>query len=115
MKKQNNHRVSLLAHYKPILNEAICELIKRRRRQIMVHSFIYYRMGSSLINDKTFDKWAYELKDLQKQYPLESKNTELYEEFKDWDGTTGYYLNCYLFSHIAERLLRSENEYKAIQ
>lgn len=116
MKKQSSHRSSLLDHYKPILNETICELIKRRRRQIMVHSFIYYRIGTSLISDKTFDNWAYELKDLQLKYPNESKNTELYNEFKDWDGTTGYYLDTYIFEHIAQRLLRigGNNEYPKI-
>ena len=67
------------------LNDKILELIKRRRRQIIVNSVIYYRFGTSLIEDKTFDRWAYELRDLQKQYPKESQNVELYEYFKDWD------------------------------
>lgn len=114
MKKQQFHRTSLLDNYKPQLNNSICELIKRRRRQMMVHSYIYYRLGTSIIDDYTFDKWAYELKDLQNKYPLESQYTELYEEFKDWDGSTGFNLDTYLFSHIAERLLRSKNEYTKI-
>lgn len=96
---------SLLGPVKPQLDPVIMEKIKRRRRQIMVHSLIYYRLNNNLIDDKTFDKWAYELVDLQKQYPEESKAVELYEDFKDWDGTTGFNLNYFPFWHIAERLL----------
>lgn len=88
------------------LNKEIKDLIKRRRRQIMVHSFIYYRLGTSVIDDKTFDRWAYQLRDLQKAYPKESKDVEMYEDFKDWDGTTGFHLNNYAFQSIAERLIK---------
>lgn len=91
------------------LNNKICELIKRRRRQIMVHSFIYYRMSETLITDKQFDKLSYELRDLQKEYPNESKNVELYEEFKDWDGTTGFQLEGTKFSAIAQFLINYNN------
>ena len=73
---------------------------------MMVHSYIYYRLGTSIIDDKQFDKWAYELRDLQKQYPNESKKAELYEEFKEWDGTTGYYLNSFAFASIAQFLIK---------
>lgn len=96
---------SLLAPAKKQLDPVIMEKIKRRRRQIMVHSLIYYRMSTNLIDDKIFDKWAYELVDLQKNYPEESKEVELYDDFKDWDGSTGFNLNYFPFWHIAERLL----------
>lgn len=92
------------------LNDKILELIKRRRRQIIVNSVIYYRFGTSLIEDKTFDMWAYELRDLQKQYPKESQNVELYEYFKDWDGTTGYDLPLYLFVNKAKQLIEFKNK-----
>ena len=74
-------------------DEEIKELILRRRRQILVNSCIYYRFGKAVITDKQFDKWAYELTDLQKKYPdLAIECGEFNEEFKDWDGTTGYHL-----------------------
>lgn len=70
----------------------IVELITRRRRQVLVHSCIYYRFGTSIISDYKFDEWAYELVHLQKKYPAESKQAELYNMFKDFDGSTGYHL-----------------------
>ncbi|WP_375790254.1 DNA ligase LigA-related protein [Paenibacillus agricola] len=36
------------------------DLIARRRRQIFVHSAIYYRLGTSVIDDATFDRWGRE-------------------------------------------------------
>ncbi len=50
-------------------SEEIKELILRRRRQILINSCIYYRFGQSVITDEQFDKWAYELVDLQNKYP----------------------------------------------
>ncbi len=79
-----------------ITNEEIKELILRRRRQILINSCIYYVYGKAVITDKQFDKWAYELADLQKKYPdLAIECGEFNEEFKDWDGTTGYQLPIY--------------------
>jgi len=60
------------------------ELIKRRRLQILVHSFIYYRLNDSIISDDTFDRWATELINLQKDYPEISRATVHYEAFKDF-------------------------------
>jgi NAD-dependent DNA ligase adenylation domain len=76
--------------------EEIKELIKRRRRQLIVHSFGYYRMNDSIISDHTFDMWSKELVDLQREYPELSREVELYEYFSDWDGSTGYHLPTHL-------------------
>lgn len=67
-------------------------LIKRRRLQLLVHSCIYYHFNTNLINDETFDSWARELVQLQKDHPEESKQVEWYSAFKDWEGSTGAYL-----------------------
>lgn len=72
------------------MKKKIKELIRRRRRQILVHSCIYYRFGTSIVEDSTFDEWAYELVELQKNNPKISKSTLLYDEFKDFDGSTGF-------------------------
>jgi len=72
------------------MKKKIKELIRRRRRQILVHSCIYYRCGTSIVEDSTFDEWAYELVELQKNNPEISKSTLLYDEFKDFDGSTGF-------------------------
>jgi hypothetical protein len=71
-------------------NEEIMELIKRRRRQILVHSFGYYRLNDSIISDHTFDQWSRELAELQSQFPDLASQVELHYEFKDFDGSSGY-------------------------
>lgn len=62
----------------------IVELIKRRRFQLLIHSFIYYRLNETVISNETFDQWSDELNLLQKKYPDISKEVELYDIFKDY-------------------------------
>ena len=45
--------------------KSIAELLNRRRRQILVHSGIYYKMNDNLISDSTWSAWAAELEELQ--------------------------------------------------
>lgn len=68
------------------------ELINRRRRQILVHSVIYYQMNDSIIDDSTWNKWAKELEELQRKYPKISEECVFNEAFKDFDSSTGYNL-----------------------
>ncbi|WMU07992.1 hypothetical protein vBCtySFA88_00060 [Clostridium phage vB_CtyS-FA88] len=68
----------------------IYELINRRRRQMLIHSIIYYRLDANIIDDTTFNVWGRELLDLQTKYPEISKMVPMYEAFKNWDATTGY-------------------------
>ena|SRR5690554_3133152 len=68
----------------------IIALISRRRRQILVHSCIYYRFSDSIIDDYTYDMWSKELADLQEKYPDLAKKSAWNEEFKDFDGSTGF-------------------------
>lgn len=72
------------------MDAVIIELINRRRHQILVHSYLYYELGESIISDYDFDYWSKELVDLQAQYPEESKAVKYYEEFKDFDGSSGF-------------------------
>ena len=67
--------------YKTMSVEEIRELIKRRRFQVLVHSFIYYRLNDNIISNETFNQWALELIDLQSLYPEISKEVELYNAF----------------------------------
>ena len=89
-----------------VLNKEIMRLIKQRRRQLLVHSYIYYHLGTSIITDKQFDTWAYQLRDIQKQYPEESKQVEFYDSFVEWDGVSGYNLPYGKLQDVAERLLK---------
>lgn len=69
---------------------AIGELINRRRRQILVHSIIYYRYNNSLISDAQWSKWAMELDELQKAYPDIASKQPYDDEFKNFDPSSGY-------------------------
>jgi NAD-dependent DNA ligase len=75
--------------------DSIEELINRRRRQILVHSCIYYQFNTSIIPDKQFDAWAYELAALQRTYPDIANKCAYAQEFADFDGTTGFHLPMY--------------------
>lgn len=71
----------------------IKEKIRQRRRQMLVHSYIYYELNDNIISDAKWAEWAKELEQLQKNYPKESEEVEYYDDFKDWDGSSGAFLN----------------------
>lgn len=71
-------------------NEEIAAKISRRRRQILVHSIIYYRLNDTIVPDHKWAEWAKELVALQKQYPEIAETCELAAAFKDFDASTGY-------------------------
>ena len=70
----------------------IAELISRRRRQILVHSVIYYRMNGNLVSDFQWADWAKELCELQERYPKIAAKCPYADAFKDFDGSTGFNL-----------------------
>ena len=72
--------------------EEIIELISRRRRQILVHSVIYYKLDENLISDNTWAEWAKELRQLQSDYPDLAKECPYADDFKSFDASTGYNL-----------------------
>ena len=74
-------------------NSAIMEKIRRRRLQLMVHSSIYYVYASNIITDFTWQDWADQLVQLQKDYPAESKAVRYYELFADFNGSTGFHIS----------------------
>lgn len=74
------------------MNQKIKDLIQRRRLQLLVHSCIYYELDKNIVSDVTWDKWARELVQLQKDYPEESKAAIWYDAFEDWDASTGAFL-----------------------
>ena len=70
----------------------IADLIQKRRLQLLIHSCIYYELNANVISDKQWDEWAKELLELQEDYPEISKKVCMYEDFKDWDASTGAFL-----------------------
>lgn len=72
------------------MDESILELMNRRQRQILVHSYIYYELNDSLIPDITFDKWSMELAQLIQDYPEEYKKSAYFQAFYGFDGSSGF-------------------------
>jgi len=99
-----------------VAEQTITEKISQRRRQILVHSCLYYHMDTSIIDDFTFDKYAKELKELVNQYPKEAGMAALVNEFSEWDKDdclSGYglpFLGAYVIAK-AEQLLEYEDKF----
>lgn len=96
------------------MNDKILSLIERRRRQILVHSYIYYELDTNIIDDSTWSKWALELEELQKHYPEESASGVYFEDFKNFDHSTGAGLNYFKpeIMGAARMLLRYKEDEK---
>lgn len=93
-------------------HDDIAELITRRRRQILVHSIIYYCMDDNIITDAQWSKWAIELEELQRVYPDIANQCPRAAEFENFDHSTGYNLpldDIYAVS-TAKRLLSMKYE-----
>ncbi|MCV4329250.1 hypothetical protein OH542_21375 [Bacillus velezensis] len=69
---------------------SLIEIISQRRRQILVHSYLYYQLNTNVVSDCQYDKWMKELVELQKKYPDESAKSAYADEFKGFDGSTGF-------------------------
>ena len=70
----------------------IAEKIQQRRLQMLVHSYIYYRMDDNIVTDHKWSAWATELADLQNKYPDIEKQVPFRKGFEDWDGSSGAFL-----------------------
>jgi NAD-dependent DNA ligase len=88
--------------------DEIKSLITRRRRQVLVHSCLYYKFNTTLISDHTYDAWARELMELQRKYPDIAAECAHADAFADWSETTsGFNLPLYGWVQtVAERCLR---------
>ncbi|UJQ86832.1 DNA ligase [Arthrobacter phage Reedo] len=72
-------------------NETIAARIERRRRQILVHSILYYKLDRPLIEDHTYDAWAQELIRLQTEHPEISEGVAYHRDaFRNFTSSTGY-------------------------
>lgn len=89
-----------------VTNKDILNLINKRRRQILIHSYLYYKQDTNLINDFTFDKWCKELVTLHKQHPNESKQAVFPDAFKNWEGFSGF--DLFTNDNLAEMWARNK-------
>jgi hypothetical protein len=88
----------------PARDEIIC-----KRRLLLVHSAIYYRLNSSLVSDYLWQEWANYLAYLQDDYGWQ---VGFYDSaFEDWDGSTGYHLPADMsVLRVAEYLLKMRDK-----
>lgn len=93
-------------------DQPIQAIIARRRRQILVHSVIYYVLDDELVTDATFDRWCRELVALQDAYPDDAAQAPLAEEFHGFTGSSGFDLPLTdpHYVHLAQALLRHRPE-----
>jgi hypothetical protein len=71
------------------LDFPIEDQINRARRNVLVHSIIYYVYNENIISDYEYDQWGKRLIYLQSRFPLESENTPfLLDIFREFSGTT---------------------------
>lgn len=70
--------------------DQIKALINQRRRQILVHSIIYYILDDSIITDAKWSQWAMELEELQKQYPDIAEQCVYADAFRGFDHSSGF-------------------------
>ena len=55
------------------MKRTVKEIIRQRRSQMLVHSYLYYRLDKPIISDDTWQKWANELAELQRENPFDCK------------------------------------------
>lgn len=62
------------------------------QRVILIHSYLYYELNSSIWSDKKYDEIAKQLTELQKvnSYDWVRDKTKYGYVFYDFDGTTGF-------------------------
>lgn len=61
------------------------------QRRIIVSSIIYYELDDSVISDATYDGLSRQLKSLMDECE-NVEDSKYWYVFKDWDGSTGYFL-----------------------
>lgn len=71
--------------------DVVASKIERRRRQILVHSILYYKLDRPLISDAAYDAWAQELIRLQANYPAISESVDyMLDAFRTFTSSTGF-------------------------
>lgn len=82
--------------------------VTQRRRQILVHSYLYYELNENVITDALWSKWAEELYALQAESPELAQSCPMAKEFENFDPSSGFYLNYRQpwIAKEAERLLK---------
>lgn len=75
------------------------------QRAILIYSYLYYDKSISIVSDKYFDSVSKQLAEIQVKNENKLNKTQYYKAFKDFDGTTGYYLFSRLNKEEKERIV----------
>lgn len=67
-----------------------CKRIKHLRSLLLIHSYIYYRLDTSVVSDHQWQHWADELVRLQADHGI--RHGWYDNAFSDWRGDTGCHL-----------------------
>lgn len=66
------------------------EWFNRKQNQLLVHSFLYYQLDTSIISDHAFDLWSKQLATAIQDYPEVFAQSHHFRDFKDFDGSSGF-------------------------
>lgn len=72
------------------MNQSALEMINRRQRQVLVHSFLYYQLNESIIEDWIFDRWSKDIVELRERYPDEFDKSVYADAYAEFDGSSGF-------------------------
>jgi NAD-dependent DNA ligase len=82
-------------------------VLNRLRRNVIVHSVIYYRFNRNLIGDGDYDQLCVTLDEMQKANPELCKAAVFPEDFENYDRSTGMnFMDHDWGIRAAEKLLR---------
>lgn len=76
------------------------------QRWILVHSFLYYELSTSIVSDKNFDKNCKQLIAFKNRFKNSFKRSRYYYVFKNFDGNTGFDLYSKLNDYHKEIVKR---------
>lgn len=64
--------------------------ISTLQRWILTHSYLYYELDTSIVNDYMFDMNCHKLKSFSDSHQDALKRSRYYYAMKDFDGSSGY-------------------------
>lgn len=70
--------------------QAIKRMIEQKRRQILIHSYLYYEMDETIWTDARWYEVADELVILSKAFPEVAEKCVFADDFKDFERSTGF-------------------------
>lgn len=78
--------------FRDLSDKEALDIMERVRRQIHVHSILYYHLHSPLISDRDFDTLSTMLVKTMNTWPHLVNQGYEHEMFADWTGDTGMHL-----------------------